>query len=74
MDIFETIVIQLKKEIENLFEKGIKKACNLPENSSYGKISDPESQWRNEFHKLTEHMGLLMQVDLESPNNKLSLI
>jgi hypothetical protein len=43
MDVFESLIIGLKKEIENLFEKGIKKACALPDTGSYGKISDPET-------------------------------
>lgn len=74
MDVFESLIISLKKEIENLFEKGIKKACGLPDNTSYEKISDPESQWRNEYHKLTEQLGNLLQGDFDSPGNKLALI
>ena len=74
MDAFESLIIGLKKEIENLFDKGIKKACALPESSSYGKITDPESQWRNEMHKLGEHMQQLMQGDFDSGNNKLNLV
>jgi hypothetical protein len=74
MDVFESLIISLKKEIENLFEKGIKKTCGLPDVGSYGKMNDPESQWRNEYHKLSEQLGNLLQGDFESPGNKLALL
>jgi hypothetical protein len=69
-DHFEALVDKIKREINTIFDKGIKKTSNLPKTDNYGKVTSPEAQWRTEMHKMTEHLNNLLSKEYEDSNSK----
>jgi hypothetical protein len=73
-DHFEALVDKIKREINTIFDKGIKKASDLPKQNNYGRVTSPEAQWRTEMHKMTELLNELLSKEYEDTNSKFHLI
>ncbi len=56
------LVEKIKREIDERFNKGIKRVSGLPKNMSYGKQQGEADQvWKNEYYKVSE---LVSQIHL----------
>ena len=76
LDRFQIITEKLKREIEQLLEKGIKRVSALPTQTNYGKgLSDTEALWKNEFHRISEQVtGIFSSFDTEHAGDKIEIL
>jgi hypothetical protein len=76
LDRFTVLTEKLKREIDQLLDKGIKRVSGLPQQTSYSKgQSDNEALWKNEFHGVSEQItSIISSFDTDVTGNKMEVI
>jgi hypothetical protein len=76
LDRFTVLTEKLKREIDQLLDKGIKRVSGLPQQTSYTKgASDNEALWKNEFHSVSEQIStIISSYDTDMAANKMEVV